>query len=67
MRTNLACVLSIFKCLLGFLVENKMASLLFTLLSSHLGAGFNATAFAGASLGFSMLRDDGGKESKNMI
>ena len=41
-----------------------MASLLFTLLSSLLGAGINATAFAGASLGFSMLRDDGGKERK---
>ena len=44
-----------------------MASLLFVLLSSLLGAGINATAFAGASLGFSMLRDDGGKERKNMI
>ena len=41
-----------------------MASLLFTLLSSLLGAAINATAFAGASLGFSMLRDDGGKERK---
>ena len=39
-----------------------MASLLFTLLSSLLGAGINATAFAGASLGLSMLWDDGGKE-----
>ena len=41
-----------------------MASLLFPLLSSLLGAGINATAFAGASLGFSMLRDDGGKKRK---
>ena len=44
--------------------RKQMASLLFTLLSSLLGAGINATAFAGASLGFSMLRDDGGKERK---
>ena len=41
-----------------------MASLLFTLLSSLLGAGIDATAFASTSLGFSMLRDDGGKECK---
>ena len=41
-----------------------MASLLFTLLSSLLGAGINATAFASAILGFSMLRDDGEKEHK---
>ena len=41
-----------------------MASLLFTLLSSLLGAGINATAFASASLGFSILRNDGGKECK---
>ena len=41
-----------------------MASLLFTLLSSLLGAGINATAFAGTILGFSMLRDDGEKEHK---
>ena len=41
-----------------------MASLLFTLLSSLLGPGINATAFAGASLGLTMLRDDGGKERK---
>ena len=41
-----------------------MASLLFTILSGIIGAGVNATAFAGASLGFSMLRNDGGKERK---
>ena len=41
-----------------------MASFLFTLLSSLLGAGINVTAFAGASLRFSMLRSDGGKEPK---
>ena len=41
-----------------------MALLLFTLLSTLLGAGINATAFACASLGFSMLRDDAGKERK---
>ena len=41
-----------------------MASLLFTILSRIIGAGVNATAFAGTSLGFSMLRNDGGKERK---
>ena len=41
-----------------------MALLLFTLLSTLLEAGINATAFACASLGFSMLRDDAGKERK---
>ena len=41
-----------------------MAWLLFTLLFSLLGAGVNATTFSCASLGFSMLRDDGGKEHK---
>ena len=41
-----------------------MASLLFTLLSSLLGAGINGKAFVGASFGFSMLRDDCGKEPK---
>ena len=41
-----------------------MASFLFALLSSLLGAGINVTAFAGASLRFSMLRSDGGKEPK---
>ena len=41
-----------------------MASLLFTLFSTLLSAGINATTFAGASLGFSMLRNDGGKEHK---
>ena len=35
---------------------------LFTILPTLLGAGINTTAFAGASLGFSMLRHDGGKE-----
>ena len=38
--------------------------LLFTVLSTLLGAGFNALAFGGVSLGFSMLRDNGGKERK---
>ena len=38
-----------------------MASLLFTLLSFLLGAGINATAFAGASLG---CRNDDRKERK---
>ena len=37
-------------------------ALLFTVLSTLLGAGFNALAFGGVSLGFSMLRDNGGKE-----
>ena len=41
-----------------------MASLLFTIFSGILGTGVNATAFAGASLGFIMLRNDGGKEHK---
>ena len=36
----------------------------FTILSTLLGDGFNATAFGGVSLGFSMLRNDGGKERK---
>ena len=40
-----------------------MASL-FTILSGIFGAVVNATAFDGASLGFSMLRNDGGKEHK---
>ena len=35
-------------------------ALLFTILR----AGINATAFGGVSLGFSMLRHDGGKERK---
>ena len=39
-------------------------ALLFTILSTLLGAGTNATAFGSVSLGFSMLRDDGGKERK---
>ena len=39
-------------------------TLLFAILSTLLGAGINATAFAGASLGFSTLRHDGGKERK---
>ena len=39
-------------------------ALLFTILSTLLEAGINATAFAVASLGFSMFRDDGGKERK---
>ena len=41
-----------------------MASLLFTFFPSLLGSGINATSFAGASLGLSMLRNDGGKELK---
>ena len=41
-----------------------MASLLFTIPSSLLGAEINATAFANASLGFSMLRDCGGKKRR---
>ena len=39
-------------------------ALLFTILSTFLGAGINATAFGGVSLGFSMLRHGGGKERK---
>ena len=39
-------------------------ALLFTLLSGIFSAVVNATAFAGASAGFSMLRNDGGKERK---
>ena len=39
-------------------------ALLFTILSTLLGAGINATAFSGVSLGFCMLRNDGGKERK---
>ena len=37
-------------------------ALLFTILSGIFGAVVNATAFTGASLRFSMLRDDGGKK-----
>ena len=39
-------------------------ALLFTILSTLLGAGINASAFSGVSLGFCMLRNDGGKERK---
>ena len=39
-------------------------ALLFTVLSTLFGAGFNALAFGGVSLGFSVLRDNGGKERK---
>ena len=39
-------------------------ALLFTILSILFGAGINATVFASVSLGFSMLRNDGGKERK---
>ena len=39
-----------------------MASLLFTLVSTILGAGINAVALGNASLGFIMLRNDDGKE-----
>ena len=41
-----------------------MASLLFRLVSTIFGAGISAVAFGGASVGFSMLRNDGGKEHK---
>ena len=41
-----------------------MASLFFTLVSTLFGAGINAVAFGGASVGCSMLRNDGGKERK---
>ena len=39
-------------------------TLLFTIVSTPLGAGINATAFDGVSLGFSMLRNDDAKEHK---
>ena len=39
-------------------------ALLFTIVSTLLGAGINATAFDCVSLGFSMLRNDGAKEHK---
>ena len=39
-------------------------ALLFTILTSLLGAGINATTFGGVGLVFNMLRDDGGKERK---
>ena len=39
-------------------------TLLFTILSSLLGAGINAIAFGSVSLRFSILRDDGEKERK---
>ena len=39
-------------------------ALLFTILSTPLDAGINATAFVGVSLGFRMLRNDGEKERK---
>ena len=39
-------------------------ALLFTLLNGIFSSVVNATAFAGASAGFSMLRNDGGKERK---
>ena len=39
-------------------------ALLFTLPSTLLGAGINAAAFGGVSLGLNMLRHDGGKERK---
>ena len=39
-------------------------ALLFTILSTLLGAAINATAFGSVDLGFSMLRHDGGKEHK---
>ena len=41
-----------------------MASLLFTLAATLFSAGINAVAFTGASAGFSMLGNDGGKERK---
>ena len=39
-------------------------ALLFTILSGIFGAVVNATAFGGASLRFSMFRNDGGEERK---
>ena len=39
-------------------------ALLFTILSTLLGDGINATAFGGVGLAFSMLKHDGGKERK---
>ena len=39
-------------------------ALLFIILSTLLGAEINVTEFGGASLGFSMLRNDGGKKRK---
>ena len=39
-------------------------ALLFTIISTLLGAGINAAAFGGVSLGFSMLGNDGEKERK---
>ena len=42
-------------------------ALLFTILSTPLDAGINATAFVGVSLGFRMLRNDGEKERKRMV
>ena len=37
-------------------------ALLFTILSTLLGTGINATTFGSVSLGFSILRNDGEKE-----
>ena len=39
-------------------------ALLFTILSTLLGAGINVTALSGVGLAFNMLRHDGGKERK---
>ena len=39
-------------------------TLLFTIVSTPLGAGINATAFDCVSLGFSLLRNDDAKEHK---
>ena len=39
-------------------------ALLFTILSTLLGVGINATAFGGVGLAFSMFGHDGGKERK---
>ena len=39
-------------------------ALLFSILSTLLGVGINATAFGGVGLAFSMFRHDGGKERK---
>ena len=39
-------------------------ALLFIILSTLLSAGINATEFDGANLGFSILRNDGGKKRK---
>ena len=51
--------------LIAYHFLQKMA-LLFTILSSILGAVANATAFGGANLAFSMFTDHGQKDKKDM-